>query len=121
MYSQTIIYYKAVLLATFPATTAITAITVTTANTATIVITAITATTVIGPPTNLSTVVTFVTALLTAVSIFLKKPLKNRPANGMTWHFHCGHLNKEAFESMVKRIIGDEIEALTILQCLDCV
>ncbi len=148
MYDQTVIYYKVIILAAFPAitaikattantaitantattatkvTTAIKAITATTATTATTVTTttiATTATTVTGLPTDPSTDVTSVTAPFAAVPISLRKPLKNRPTDGMIWYLRCSHLGKEALESMVKRAIGDEIEAFTILQYSDCV
>jgi len=38
----------------------------------------------------------------------------------MTWHLRCGHPGKKALESMVKRAIGDEIEALITLQYSNC-
>src|SRR6266566_406647 len=112
MYGQTVIHYKAATPAAFPANTATTATTATTVITA---ITTTTATTATGPPTDSPAVVTSVTAPFVAVPISLRKPLKNKLINGMIWHFHCGHPGKEAFESMVKRAIGDEIEASTTL------
>ena len=118
----------AVLLAAFPATTATTATTAITATMVTTVTTATTATTatmaitaIIGPPTDPSTVVTSVTALSAAVLISLKKPLKNKPTDNITWHLRCSYLSKKAFENMVKRATEDKIEALTTLQYLDCV
>ncbi len=103
MYGQTVIHYKAATPAAFPATTA------TKANTAT------TATTATGLPTDPPAVVTPVTAPPATVPISSRKPLKNRPTDGMTWHLRCSHPSKEALESMVKRATKDKIEVFIIL------
>ncbi len=115
MYGQTVIHYKAATSTAFTAIIATTATTATKATTATTATIATMATTATGLSTDPPVVVTPVMAPSVAVSISLKKSLKHRPIDGMTWHLRCGHLGKEALENMVKRATKDEIEAPTTL------
>ncbi len=101
-FGQTVIHYKAVVPVAFTATTATTTTTTTTVK------------------TDPSTAVTPVTAPPATVPIFSRKPRKHKPTDDMTWHLRCGHPGKKALESMVKRAIGDEIEALITLQYSNC-